>query len=108
MNVGERYGAAQQGIIQKKNCLKRLTENSRVPEKLMYFLKSFFNVNLKSSPRLCQTLCGISSSEARSKIGAGQTQKWMCAESYGFLFLPFTMVRTQEKEIKRHEINARV
>lgn len=32
----------------------------------------------------------------------------MCAESHGFLFLPFTMVRTQEKEMKEHEINARV
>lgn len=32
----------------------------------------------------------------------------MCAESHGFLFLPFTMVRTQEKEMKDHEINARI
>lgn len=33
-------------------------------------------------------------------------EKEMCAESHGFLFLPFTMRRTQEKEMKEPEINA--
>lgn len=32
----------------------------------------------------------------------------MCAGSQGSLFLPFTMVRTQEKEMKADEINARL
>lgn len=45
-------------------------------------------------------------SGARAKIEVGQVGKEMCAGSQGSLFLPFTMVRTQEKEMKAHERNA--
>jgi len=35
-------------------------------------------------------------------------EKQMCAESHGFLFLLYTMVRIQAKEMKEHQINTSV